>query len=148
MRETSPVGTPQSRQPSLTQSALPAEISALLRCTICHSPLANSENGLLCSSCGRLFPEVRGVHRFVEEGNYADSFGYQWRRFQTTQLDSADRNLSENDFAQKTGLRPEDVKGKLVLDVGCGMGRFGEVVTRWGARVIGVDLSAAAEVAA
>jgi SAM-dependent methyltransferase len=35
-----------------------------------------------------------------------------------------------------------------VLDVGCGMGRFAEVATRWGARVVGVDLSAAAEVAA
>jgi SAM-dependent methyltransferase len=40
------------------------------------------------------------------------------------------------------------LRGKLVLDVGCGMGRFAEVVTRWGARVVGVDLSAAAEVAA
>ena len=48
----------------------------------------------------------------------------------------------------KTAMRPEDLKGKLVLDVGCGMGRFAEVATRWGARVVGVDLSAAAEVAA
>ena len=28
------------------------------------------------------------------------------------------------------------------------MGRFAEVATRWGARVVGIDLSAAAEVAA
>ncbi len=34
-----------------------------------------------------------------------------------------------------------------MLDVGCGMGRFAEVATRWGARVVGIDLSAAAEVA-
>jgi len=33
------------------------------------------------------------------------------------------------------------------LDVGCGMGRFAEVVTRWGARVVGIDLSVAAKVA-
>jgi SAM-dependent methyltransferase len=56
--------------------------------------------------------------------------------------------MSERDFIRKTGLQPEDLKGKLVLDVGCGMGRFAEVATRWGARVIGIDLSAAAEVAA
>jgi len=31
----------------------------------------------------------------------------------------------------KTALRPEDLKGKLVLDVGCGMGRFAEVATAW-----------------
>src|SRR5947199_61256 len=37
---------------------------------------------------------------------------------------------------------------KLVLDVGCGMGRFADVATRWGAHVVCVDLSLAAEVAA
>jgi SAM-dependent methyltransferase len=35
-----------------------------------------------------------------------------------------------------------------VLDVGCGMGRFAEVATRWGAHVVGIDLSLASEVAA
>jgi SAM-dependent methyltransferase len=127
-----------------------ADLLTLLRCPVCKSSLEAQENGYACtsSSCGRRFPEVRGVVRFVDEGNYADSFGYQWQRFQRTQLDHAARNLSETDFARKTGLKPEDLKGKLVLDVGCGMGRFAEVVTRWGARVVGIDLSAAAEVAA
>jgi len=120
----------------------------LLCCPACRSSLVRGENGYSCSSCGRSFPEVRGVVRFVDPSNYADSFGYQWRQFAKTQLDDASRNLSEPDFVKKTGLKPEDFKGKLVLDVGCGMGRFAEVATRWGARVIGVDLSAAAEVAA
>ncbi len=127
---------------------LPPDLFALLRCPSCRSSLANSAGGLSCPACGRRFPEVRGVLRFVDEGNYADSFGYQWQRFQRTQLDSTHRNISEADFAQKTGLKPEDLQGKLILDVGCGMGRFAEVATRWGARVVGIDLSAAAEVAA
>jgi SAM-dependent methyltransferase len=132
----------------LTQFLSPPELLALLRCPACRSSLASSESGLSCPNCGRRFPEVRGVIRFVDEGNYADSFGYQWKSFQRTQLDQADRNLSEQDFTRKTGLTPQDMKGKLVLDVGCGMGRFAEVVTRWGARVVGIDFSAAAEVAA
>jgi SAM-dependent methyltransferase len=132
----------------LTQLPLPPEILALLRCPVCRASLANAEGGLRCTACGRNFPEVRGVLRFVEESNYADSFGYQWQRFQKTQLDREDKNISEGDFSEKTGLHPQDLKGKLVLDVGCGMGRFAEVVTRWGARVVGIDLSAAAEVAA
>lgn len=132
----------------LGQSPFAAEVLALLRCPVCKSPLSNAEGGLHCSGCGRHFPEVRGVLRFVEEQNYADSFGYQWHRFQRTQLDHAGTNFSEQDFVEKTGLQPEDLKGKLVLDVGCGMGRFAEVATRWGARVVGIDLSAAAEVAA
>lgn len=128
----------------LTQSPL----LTLLRCPICKGPLAEANGGLACATCPRQFPEVRGVLRFVEEGNYADSFGYQWKQFQRTQLDQATRNPNEVDFMNKTGLRPEDLKGKLVLDVGCGMGRFAEVATRWGARVVGIDFSAAAEVAA
>jgi SAM-dependent methyltransferase len=143
-----PGGTSLSGESELTQFPLSSELLALLRCPTCQASLASSDSGLHCSACGLRFPEIRGVLRFVEEGNYADSFGYQWRRFQTTQLDDADKNMSELDFIQKTGLKPADFKGKLVLDVGCGMGRFAEVATRWGARVVGIDLSAATEVAA
>ena len=49
-------------------------------------------------------------------------------------------------FSRKTGLTQTELKGKLVLDVGGFMGRFADVATRWGARVVGIDLSAAAEV--
>jgi SAM-dependent methyltransferase len=81
----------------------------------------------------------------VGDRNYADSFGYQWQQFARTQLKP---ELSEWNLPAKTSLREEDLRGKLVLDVGCGMGRFADVATRWGAKVIGIDLSAAAEVAA
>jgi 2-polyprenyl-3-methyl-5-hydroxy-6-metoxy-1,4-benzoquinol methylase len=90
----------------------------------------------------------RGVIRFVEPENYAGSFGFQWQRYTRTQLDDVESRVSEDDFRRKTGLDPADLKGKLVLDVGCGMGRFADVATRWGARAVGIDLSEAAEVAA
>ena len=48
-------------------------------------------------------------------------------------------------FAEKSGFRPEELRGKLVLDVGCGAGRFLDVASRWGARAVGVDLSFAVE---
>lgn len=88
---------------------------------------------------------MRGVIQFVNTQNYAESFGYQWQRFSRTQLTP---ECSERHFRRKTGLGEADLRGKLVLDVGCGMGRFAEVATRWGARVVGVDLSVAAEMAA
>jgi SAM-dependent methyltransferase len=106
------------------------------------------DGGYVCSACQRSFPLERGVVRFVEPENYAGSFGFQWQRYARTQLDDEESRESENDFHRKTGLTPADLKGKLVLDVGCGMGRFADVATRWGARVVGIDLSAAAEVAA
>ena len=84
----------------------------------------------------------------MDAQNYAGSFGFQWKLYARTQLDDATSHRSENAFRRRTGFRPEDLAGKLVLDVGCGMGRFAEVATRWGAHVVGIDLSLAAEVAA
>ena len=104
--------------------------------------------GYVCSGCERRFPRERGVVRFVDENNYASSFAFQWQRYHRTQLDDAESAESERDFRRKTGLTLEELSGKLVLDVGCGMGRFADVATRWGASVVGIDLSAAAEVAA
>jgi|SRR5579863_352678 len=130
---------------SLVDLRLPSDLLRLFCCTVCRSPLKEQGDGYSCSACGNQFPLVRGVLRFVDPHNYADSFGYQWEQFAITQLrpEFTGRNLQ-----RKTGLREEDFRGKVVLDVGCGMGRFADIATRWGATVIGIDLSAAAEVAA
>lgn len=127
------------------RSFLPAELVHLLRCPSCRSSLREQADGYICTACGRSFPRVDGVVRFVDPSNYADSFGFQWHRFSKTQLDPP---MSEWNMLKKTRLRPEELRGKLVLDIGCGMGRFAEVATRWGARVIGIDLSVAVEAAA
>lgn len=127
---------------------LQTSILELLRCPKCRGGLSRDVSDYVCSACGVDFPEVRGVVRFVDGKNYADSFGYQWRRFDRTQLDVPGENSSEEHFIKKTHTQPEDFKSKFVLDVGCGMGRFAEVVTRWGGRVVGIDLSTAVEVAA
>ena len=126
----------------------PPEVLAMLRCPACAGALGQQPAGLSCSGCGRSFPRVNGVVRFVKAQQYAGSFGFQWHKYARTQLDNEHSHESETDFRQKTGFRPEELSGKWVLDVGCGMGRFAEVASRWGARVVGVDLSVAAEVAA
>lgn len=126
-----------------------AELASLLRCLACgHALKYDGAGGYLCPHCQRSYPNREGVVRFVDSGSYADSFGFQWHRYSQTQLDNDRCRESESDFRKRTGYKPEDLNGKLVLDVGCGMGRFAEVATRWGAWVIGIDLSAAAQVAA
>lgn len=101
---------------------------------------------LTCSACGTSHPITRGVPRFVQSDGYVQSFSYEWNRFNRVQLDTANGTTeSEDTFIEKTGLRPEDVRGKLVLDVGCGAGRFSDIVSRWGGRVVGVDYSFAVE---
>ena len=129
-------------------SRLSTELVDLLRCPVCQASLTEEAAEYVCSACGRRFSQQRGVIRFVDAENYAGSFGFQWQQYARTQLDDTQSAESERDFHRKTGLVPDELKGKLVLDVGCGMGRFADVATRWGARVVGVDLSAAAEVAA
>jgi SAM-dependent methyltransferase len=131
------------------QLPLSADLQAILRCLSCGSQLdSDHAGGYVCAACQRAYPNVKGIARFVDAQHYAASFGFQWHLYHKTQLDHDEVRESEENFLMKTALRPEDLKGKLVLDVGCGMGRFAEVATRWGARVVGIDLSAAAEVAA
>ena len=127
---------------------LATELREILRCTACKAELREESDGYRCTACARLFPGVRGLVRFVEAQSYTESFGYQWGHYSETQLDRNGRDLSENDFIAKTNFTLQELNGKLVLDVGCGMGRFAEIATRWGARVVGIDLSTAVEVAA
>lgn len=95
---------------------------------------------------GEVFPIVRGVPRFVDSEKYVGSFGIEWNRFPHTQLDSANgTGISHYRFEQLTGEKPEAYRGKRVLEAGCGMGRFIDVLAEAGAEVWGADLSAAVE---
>jgi SAM-dependent methyltransferase len=120
----------------------------ILRCLKCQSELRRQDEALVCLSCAEHYPIVKGVPRFVDQQFYTGSFGFQWLKHDKTQLDDENSKRSEKDFILRTRLTPEDLAGKLVLDVGCGMGRYAEVATRWGARVVGIDLSQAVEAAA
>jgi len=108
------------------------------------------ENGhLKCSSCSKLYPVVRSIPRFVSAENYASNFGFQWKRFRKTQLDSySGLPISRNRFFNQTGLAPENLNGKLVLDIGCGSGRFSEIALSSGARVVALDYSSAVDACA
>jgi SAM-dependent methyltransferase len=123
-------------------------VLAILRCPTCRASLEEQNGGLRCGDCLRVFPRVRGVIRFVDHQHYSGSFGFQWLKHDKTQLDDSKDARSETDFIHKTGLQRHDLAGKLILDVGCGMGRYAEVVSRWDAHVVGIDLSSAVEAAA
>ena len=102
------------------------------------------EGRLLCPKCGKSFPIVRGIARFVPSDGYASSFGRQWNRYAQLQLDSQTGTpFSRQRFYSITEWDPSALKGTIVLDVGCGAGRFSEVVLQDGAEVVSVDLSSA-----
>ena len=110
--------------------------------------LESTLDASVCHACSQRYPIVGGVPRFVPADAYADSFGFQWKRFARTQLDSANRTTRSRDaFVEKTGWSLDELKGKRVLDVSCGMGRFAEVAADAGAEVYGIDLSRAVDAA-
>ena len=111
----------------------------------CGGAFTQSGEGLACAGCQRTVTVLRGVPRFVADDQYASNFGFEWTVHKTTQLDTDTVTESEETFRRYTGLTPEDVKDKRVLDVGCGMGRFAEVASRWGGHVTGVDLTRAVD---
>jgi SAM-dependent methyltransferase len=91
-------------------------------------------------------PARDGIPRFVEELDYAESFGDQWKRWRRVQLDSeTGKSLSRDRFFNGTGWTPDELEGELVLEVGCGAGRFTEVLLESGARVVAVDASTAVD---
>jgi SAM-dependent methyltransferase len=106
------------------------------------------EGELVSSETGKSYPITNGIPRFVPPSAYTDTFGKQWNMFRTTQLDSTTgTSYSKTRFDTEAGWTHEDLDGKLVLDGGCGAGRFAEVAAARGARVVAVDMSSAVDAA-
>jgi len=129
--------------------------------------------GLLRCPCGRAFPIVNGIPRILDEAfalfpdfvarhrdrlqpppdvpvvrtreaeairRTRESFGYQWTQFSEMVIDFRQNFLNY--------IRPLDESffpGKLGLDLGCGFGRHIYNAARFGAEMIGVDISDAIE---
>ena len=101
---------------------------------------------------GHNWKVVDSIPRFISEGaHYSTSFGLQWRTYRKTQLDShtglrlsyerARRCLGERIWEELHGPAPYHV-----LEVGCGAGRFTEVLLRSPrAHVFSVDASDAVD---
>ena len=102
-------------------------------------------HSLLCPR-GCRFPVVNEIVRFVGSVHYATSFGKQWKTFRKTQLDSfTGTTISRDRLKRCLGGSLDVVRGKSVLEAGCGAGRFTEVLLSADARVFACDLSEAAE---
>ena len=83
---------------------------------------------------------IDGIPRFVTDEAFVESFGFQWNSF-----DVRRQQEDEDVFQVKTGVALTDLRGKLVLDAGCGGGRYTRVAADHGAYVVGVDRSSAVE---
>lgn len=132
-------------------------LAKLLACPHCRIPLQleiSAQKGeevlaglLHCAKCAKAFPIRDGIPRFVPSAAYASTFSFEWKRWRRTQFDTSSRKTSESAFEASTGIKPDQLAGKLVLDAGCGAGRYMGLAARAGAENVGVDLSLAVEVA-
>jgi SAM-dependent methyltransferase len=126
----------------------------ILRCPVCASGLdiiqrdvvnedGQIQEGLLsCLKCQEPYPIINGLPRFVPSSNYADSFGFEWRLYGRVQIDSFSGNrISRDRYEATTGWLPDSKKDQLILDAGCGGGRFAEIALTTGAMVVAFDYS-------
>jgi SAM-dependent methyltransferase len=73
----------------------------------------------------------------LDQERTKSTYGLQWNRFRIIRADE-DRAT----FHNRTGLYPIDLEGQLVLDAGCGMGRYLRIAAESSASlIVGLDLS-------
>lgn len=85
---------------------------------------------------------VNGIPRYVDLDNYSESFGFQWNRFDRTQLH---RHSSEM-FWHLGGWTPAELVGIDLLEAGAGAGRLSRVILEeTEANLYALDYSSAVE---
>ena len=126
-------------------------VHRLYVCPKCRGRLtlrAGSDAGSGSLDCNNQhsFAVQDGLPRFVESADYAASFGFQWQAHARDQLDSATGTTISRTRLFKGTQWPERMPGELILEAGCGSGRFTEVLLSTGAEIVSFDYSAAAEI--
>lgn len=95
---------------------------------------------------------INSIPRFINKQNYSNNFGWQWNKWASVQFEHSNINkpmegYTSKMFYQITEWDKENLSEKIVLDMGCGSGRFTDVVLSNGGYVIAVDNSSAIDAA-
>ncbi|HKQ96888.1 MAG TPA: methyltransferase domain-containing protein [Candidatus Polarisedimenticolia bacterium] len=115
-----------------------------------HEPLQAGSEGLDCPR-GHRYRIEHGIPRFAPgPARQVGAFGLQWNVYRRTQLDSysglaLSRDRARRCLGEVTWAHLHSGSGAQVLEVGCGAGRFTEILLATGAAVTSIDLSAAVE---
>ena len=107
---------------------------------------------LRCASGDHRFPITGGIPRLLppelaqDVQRTSDNFGWQWLEFSTLH---PTEDLYQSQFLDWIyPIQPDYFTDKVVLDAGCGMGRFALASAEFGAKdVLAIDVSEAVEAA-
>ena len=108
-----------------------------------------TEGALDCGSCGRTWPIVGGLPRFLPDAladdikKAQDTFSYEWKMFRFGERNwGQDIEHRKGLFLDALGTSPDDLRGKLIFDAGCGSGALAiEMAKSFEMEVIALDLA-------
>src|SRR5215510_3070588 len=148
-------------------SDMACSVNRSLRCPICQGALVSArspEFGLGCLKCNEIYPIVKGIPRMLSKAmrqalddqnppekleksdrmrvKTARSFGFEWSRFPEMRAE-----WESNFWDYMLPHTPESLRGKRVLDAGCGSGRHAYYAAENGAEVWAIDIGSAVEIA-
>jgi len=125
-------------------------INSSMRCPKCLKKLETNENYVKCIGCGEKYLFEKGVLVICPDDKYVSSFSLEWERNRFTQVDSKGyvcgydgAKDSKDIFNKKTLLTSEECFSSIILDAGCGVGRFAEIVQPSAELLVCIDLSRA-----
>jgi len=111
------------------------------------------EGELKCPNCSVIHPIKRGIPRFLPVGvskktlEGAERFGWEWRKFSLT-VEAGYLGSKELFLDFIVPVEESFFSSKVILDAGCGLGRFTSLAHQFGAfQVIGIDLGSSVELA-
>ncbi len=109
---------------------------------------------LKCKDCGKSFAIVGGVPRMIVNldgrKDLAESWGYEWDSMADGRLET-DTYYGQTEeeeiasFCRYLGISTDSLRGKVVLDAGCGYGRLTRALNQFGAEVYGIDIASSIE---
>ena len=140
------------------------EVLQILNCPNCGHNLTLLEkrlhenevvDGILeCENCGQRFPVINSVPRMIvnlgDRKDLAESWGFEWAKMAEGKLET-DTYYGETEkeevasFFNYMGISAEDLRGKVVLDAGCGCGRLTRALGQYAAQVYGIDIASSIE---
>ena len=129
-----------------------------LRCPACRAAVEAVGDHLTCrnTACATRHPVIDGVPVLLTGQPDAltqriqRNFGFEWTAYARFGWDDPEYTIERERevFHLKSMMTANDLTGRLVLDAGCGNGRYTHWAAAHGARVIAIDVSDAVRAAA